>query len=46
LHGPIVISNLFEFQAKVRADGSRGLILDMSAVPYIDSAATGALVGA
>ena len=46
LKGPLVISNLFEFQAKVRADTSRALILDFTAVPFVDSAGIGALVGA
>ncbi len=45
LSGPLVISNLFEFQSKVRADTSQALILDFSAVPYADSAGIGALVG-
>jgi anti-sigma B factor antagonist len=46
LTGPIVINNLFEFQATVRADASRALIIDLSNVPYVDSAGIGALVGA
>jgi anti-sigma B factor antagonist len=46
LTGPIVISNMFQFQAMVRADKSRTLILDLTQVPYIDSAGIGALVGA
>lgn len=46
LTGPLIISNLFDFQAKVRADLSQYLILDFTGVPYIDSAGIGALVGA
>lgn len=46
LSGPLVLSNLFDFQAKVRADMSQALVLDLSAVPYVDSAGIGALVGA
>jgi anti-sigma B factor antagonist len=46
LSGPILISNFFEFQNLVRSSTSQSLILDMSAVPYIDSAGIGALVGA
>lgn len=46
LTGPLVISNLFDFQSKVRADNSRTLFLDFTNVPYIDSAGIGALVGA
>jgi anti-sigma B factor antagonist len=46
LKGPLTISNLFDFQARVRSNDSRVLILDLTAVPYIDSAGIGALVGA
>ena len=46
LKGPVVINNLFDFQATVRADKSRSLIIDLTDVPYIDSAGIGALVGA
>jgi anti-sigma B factor antagonist len=46
LRGPVLISNLYEFQSMVRSDTSRTLILDLSGVPYIDSAGVGALVGA
>jgi anti-sigma B factor antagonist len=37
---------LFDFQAKVRADTSRTLMIDFTKVPYVDSAGIGALVGA
>src|SRR5271163_114760 len=46
LQGPVVLSNLFDFQARIRADNSRALIIDFSHVPYVDSAGIGALVGA
>ena len=46
LTGPVLISNFFEFQSLVRSSQSPSLILDMTAVPYIDSAGIGALVGA
>ncbi len=46
LTGPILISNFFEFQSLVRSSTSSSLILDMTAVPYIDSAGIGAVVGA
>jgi anti-sigma B factor antagonist len=46
LAGPLVLANLFGFQAKVRADDSRALILDFTGVPLMDSAGIGALVGA
>jgi anti-sigma B factor antagonist len=46
LTGPIVLTNLFDFQSLVRTDTSRTLILDFTNVPYVDSAGVGALVGA
>jgi anti-sigma B factor antagonist len=46
LNGPIVITNLFQFQSMVRTNTSKTLILELSHVPYIDSAGIGALVGA
>ena len=46
MSGPLTLSNIFGFQSKVRADQSRALILDFTAVPLIDSAGIGALVGA
>ncbi|HEU4413412.1 MAG TPA: STAS domain-containing protein [Candidatus Angelobacter sp.] len=46
LTGPLVLSSFFEFQTLIREDQSATLILDFAAVPYIDSAGIGALVGA
>jgi anti-sigma B factor antagonist len=46
LSGPLTLLNLFGFQSKLRADNSRALILDFTAVPLADSAGIGALVGA
>jgi anti-sigma B factor antagonist len=46
LTGPIIISNLFDFQSRVRTDTSKTLIIDFTHVPYMDSAGIGALVGA
>lgn len=46
LNGPLVLANLFEFQSRIRADHSTGLILDFTNVPLMDSAGVGALVGA
>jgi len=46
LIGPLLINNLFEFQAKVRTDTSPALVIDFTNVPYVDSAGIGALMGA
>jgi anti-sigma B factor antagonist len=46
LDGALVMTTMFEFQATVRADTSRALIIDFTKVPYVDSAGIGALVGA
>jgi anti-sigma B factor antagonist len=46
LAGPLALTTVFDFQAMVRADTSRSLIIDFRAVPYVDSAGIGALVGA
>jgi anti-sigma B factor antagonist len=46
LSGPILLSNFFEFQALVRGSSACTLILDLTQVPYIDSAGIGTLVGA
>ncbi|MFZ0758524.1 MAG: STAS domain-containing protein [Candidatus Sulfotelmatobacter sp.] len=45
LTGPLVMTTMFEFQATIRADTSRSLIVDFANVPYVDSADIGALVG-
>ena len=44
LSGPLLLSNLFEFQARLCEEKSRGLVIDLSGVPYIDSAGIGVLV--
>ena len=46
LSGPLTLTNVFGFQSNLRADTSRALILDFNAVPLVDSAGIGALVGA
>jgi len=46
LHGPLLLGNFFAFQSMVRADAADLLLLDLSDVPYIDSAGIGCLVGA
>ena len=43
LTGPVVLDTLPEFRSKVQTDRSHHLVLDMSGVPYVDSAGIGAL---
>jgi anti-anti-sigma factor len=44
--GPLVLENLFKFQAAWRSSTERKLIFDLSGVPYMDSSAIGSLVNA
>lgn len=44
LTGPIVLNNLFPFQDALRADPPPCLILDLTAVPYMDSSGMGAII--
>jgi len=44
LTGPLLLSNLFEFQTLLRRQKSHGVVIDLSEVPYIDSAGIGVLV--
>jgi anti-sigma B factor antagonist len=46
LGGPLTLQTLFEFQDLVRKLAAPGLILDLSGVPYMDSAGLGAVLGA
>ena len=46
VHGPLLLGNFFPLQNMVRADNAPLLILDLSDMPYIDSAGIGCLVGA
>jgi len=46
LTGPLTLANLFEFQALLRAEKAAVTIVDLSNVPYVDSAGIGALLGA
>ena len=46
LSGPLTITTLFDFQTAVRAEKSPTVILDLSQVPYIDSAGVGSVVNA
>ncbi len=46
LKGPLTIHTTFDFQSAARAETSPALIIDLTDVPYVDSAGLGALVGA
>ena len=46
LRGPLTNENLSPFQNAVRRDDSAVLFLDLTEVPYIDSAGLGSLVSA
>lgn len=44
LDGPLLLGNLFDFQSALRELKPRCLILDLSNVPYMDSAGLGVLM--
>jgi len=46
LTGPLTLTNLFTFQAMVRAETAPVTVIEMTEVPYIDSAGIGSLMGA
>ena len=45
LSGPFTLKTLFEFQNLVRSGDAPATIIDLTEVPYIDSAALGCLMG-
>lgn len=45
LTGPLTLSNLFDFQTELRSQTPPVTILDLSGVPYMDSAGMGAVIG-
>ncbi len=44
LHGPLTMTTLFDFQDTVRQDRTRAILLDISDVPYMDSAGLGSVI--
>jgi anti-sigma B factor antagonist len=44
--GPLVLNNLFEFRDALRAESSSLLVIDLSEVPFVDSAELGSVVNA
>src|SRR3974390_1495226 len=45
LSGPFTLANIFQFQEIARTDPSPIIIVDLTGVPYMDSAALGSLLG-
>jgi anti-anti-sigma factor len=45
LIGPFTLKHVFEFQTLVRQDPAPLTIIDLTAVPYMDSAALGSILG-
>src|SRR5580658_2146240 len=45
LTGPLTLNNLFEFQDAARAETDSAIVIDLSGVPYMDSAGLGAVLG-
>jgi anti-sigma B factor antagonist len=45
LAGPFTLAAVFDFQAEIRKEPPRVLILDLTDVPYMDSAALGSILG-
>ena len=45
LSGPFILRTLFDFQSLVRSGGEQTTFIDLTEVPYIDSAALGCLIG-
>jgi anti-sigma B factor antagonist len=46
LSGPLTLTTLFEFQDAVRAESPPITIIDLSAVPFVDSAGLGSIINA
>jgi anti-sigma B factor antagonist len=45
LVGPLTLSSMFEFQDLARTDHNAAVVIDLSGVPYMDSAGLGAILG-
>src|SRR5262245_50587649 len=44
LAGPLVLDNLFDFQNSWRSQTAPNILVDLTGVPYVDSAGIGSLV--
>jgi anti-sigma B factor antagonist len=45
LTGPLVVNTMFEFQDRARSEAGPAIVVDLSGVPYMDSAGLGAMLG-
>lgn len=45
LRGPLTMKDLFEFQESARPEAAGSVVIDLTEVPYIDSAGLGAMLG-
>ena len=45
LHGPLTLRTASAFQTTARQEGESPLIVDLTRVPYVDSAGLGAILG-
>jgi anti-anti-sigma factor len=45
LAGPFILRTLFDFQSLVRSGDEQTTFIDLTDVPYVDSAALGCLIG-
>ena len=45
LKGPFTLSTMFDFQGALRDAALKGTIIDLTGVPYMDSAGLGVLLG-
>jgi len=45
LAGPLTLGSIFEFQDLARSDIHSAVVIDLSGVPYMDSAGLGAVLG-
>ena len=45
LEGPLTLRTIFDFQATARQEGVAPMIIDVIAVPYMDSAGLGSILG-
>lgn len=44
LAGPLTLTTMFDFRDRLRSETARTVILDLTGVPYVDSAGIGAIV--